>query len=85
MWRLEGAQKAGTLTCFTTRSVGWFKVALFADLLYDEDAWTDWCPAQDATSDRVIAVIHDAENLGAYLPTLSFCFPLRFTPFLQMN
>jgi hypothetical protein len=50
MWRLEGAQKAGTLTCFTTRSVGWFKVALFADLLYDEDAWTDWCLAQDATS-----------------------------------
>jgi hypothetical protein len=25
---------------------------------------------------RVMVVILDAENLGAYLPTLSFCFPL---------
>ncbi|XP_023156433.1 uncharacterized protein [Zea mays] len=41
---------------------GVFKVALFADLHYGEDAWTDWGPAQDAASDRVMAAVLDAEN-----------------------
>jgi hypothetical protein len=54
---------------------GVFKVALFADLYYGEDAWTDWGPAQDAASDRVMVAILDAENPGACLRTLFFCFP----------
>ncbi|OQU88186.1 probable inactive purple acid phosphatase 16 [Sorghum bicolor] len=41
---------------------GVFKVALFADLHYGENAWTDWGPAQDAKSDRVMAAVLDAEN-----------------------
>ncbi|CAD6228269.1 unnamed protein product [Miscanthus lutarioriparius] len=41
---------------------GVFKVALFVDLHYGEDAWTDWGPAQDAASDRVMAAVLDAEN-----------------------
>jgi hypothetical protein len=57
---------------------GVFKVALFADLHYGEDAWTDWGPAQDAASDRVMAAVLDAENPGACLRTLSFCFPGPF-------
>ncbi|XP_034596511.1 probable inactive purple acid phosphatase 16 isoform X2 [Setaria viridis] len=43
-------------------SGGSFKVALFADLHYGEDAWTDWGPAQDAGSDRVMAAVLHAEN-----------------------
>ncbi|PWZ33151.1 putative inactive purple acid phosphatase 16 [Zea mays] len=51
---------------------GAFKVALFADLHYGEDAWTDWGPAQDAASDRVMAAVLDAENpdLVVYLGDL---------------
>ena len=45
-------------------SGGSFKVALFADLHYGEDAWTDWGPAQDAGSDRVMAAVLDAEKPG---------------------
>ncbi|KAF7025975.1 hypothetical protein CFC21_038118 [Triticum aestivum] len=41
---------------------GRFKVALFADLHYGENAWTDWGPAQDAASDRVMATVLDAEK-----------------------
>ncbi|OEL37778.1 putative inactive purple acid phosphatase 16 [Dichanthelium oligosanthes] len=43
-------------------SGGGFKVALFADLHYGENAWTDWGPAQDAGSDRVMAAVLDAEK-----------------------
>ncbi|CAO1940893.1 unnamed protein product [Urochloa humidicola] len=43
-------------------SGGSFKVALFADLHYGEDAWTDWGPAQDDGSDRVMAAVLQAEN-----------------------
>jgi hypothetical protein len=57
-----------------------FKVALFVDLHYGEDAWTDWGPAQDAASDRVMAAVLDAENPGVCLHTLSFCFPYPFPP-----
>jgi len=47
-------------------------VALFADLHYGEDAWTDWGPAQDAGSDRVMAAVLDAEkpDLVVYLGDL---------------
>uniref|UniRef100_A0A0E0CCU7 Calcineurin-like phosphoesterase domain-containing protein n=1 Tax=Oryza meridionalis TaxID=40149 RepID=A0A0E0CCU7_9ORYZ len=43
-------------------SGGGFKVALFADLHYGENAWTDWGPRQDAGSDRVMAAVLDAEK-----------------------
>ncbi|XP_037484131.1 probable inactive purple acid phosphatase 16 [Triticum dicoccoides] len=41
---------------------GRFKVALFADLHYGENAWTDWGPAQDDASDHVMAAVLDAEK-----------------------
>ena len=43
---------------------GRFKVALFADLHYGENAWTDWGPAQDDRSDGVMAAVLDAEKPG---------------------
>uniref|UniRef100_A0ACD5XFX3 Uncharacterized protein n=1 Tax=Avena sativa TaxID=4498 RepID=A0ACD5XFX3_AVESA len=48
---------------------GRFKVALFADLHYGENAWTDWGSAQDDGSDRVMAAVLDAEkpDLVVYL------------------
>ncbi|KAG6519216.1 hypothetical protein ZIOFF_022708 [Zingiber officinale] len=39
-----------------------FKIALFADLHYGENAWTDWGPAQDDGSDRVMSAVLDAED-----------------------
>jgi hypothetical protein len=72
-----------------------------ADLLYDEErgmvqggpvrrpalrrGCVDGLVPSAGRHVRIMAVTLDAENLGAYQPTLSFCFPLRFTPFLQMN
>ena len=50
---------------------GVFRVALFADLHYGEDAWTDWGTAQDVASDRVMAAVLDAENPG---PCRCRCF-----------
>ncbi|CAD5190430.1 unnamed protein product [Musa acuminata subsp. malaccensis] len=38
-----------------------FKIALFADLHYGENAWTDWGPAQDDNSDRVMSAVLDTE------------------------
>ncbi|RWW10459.1 hypothetical protein GW17_00025997, partial [Ensete ventricosum] len=48
-----------------------FKIALFADLHYGENAWTDWGPAQDDNSDRVMSAVLDMEIPGdapLYLP-----------------
>ncbi|KAJ3693129.1 hypothetical protein LUZ60_012224 [Juncus effusus] len=39
-----------------------FKIALFADLHYGENAWTDWGPAQDVNSDRVMSTVLDSEK-----------------------
>ncbi|XP_020108742.1 probable inactive purple acid phosphatase 16 isoform X1 [Ananas comosus] len=39
-----------------------FKIAIFADLHYGENAWTDWGPQQDANSDRVLSAVLDKEN-----------------------
>ncbi|XP_078159119.1 purple acid phosphatase 16 isoform X1 [Carex rostrata] len=39
-----------------------FKIALFADLHYGENAWTDWGPAQDVKSDCVMSTVLDSEK-----------------------
>ncbi|KAF8396201.1 hypothetical protein HHK36_017814 [Tetracentron sinense] len=39
-----------------------FKIALFADLHYGENAWTDWGPLQDVNSNKVMSTILDHEN-----------------------
>jgi hypothetical protein len=38
---------------------------------YGEDAWTDWGPAQDAGSDRVMAAVLNAESPGLVLRALA--------------
>ncbi|KAJ0703826.1 putative calcineurin-like phosphoesterase domain, ApaH type, phosphoesterase [Helianthus annuus] len=39
-----------------------FKVALFADLHFGEDAWTDWGPHQDFNSVKVMSTVLDLES-----------------------
>uniref|UniRef100_K7K9H5 Calcineurin-like phosphoesterase domain-containing protein n=1 Tax=Glycine max TaxID=3847 RepID=K7K9H5_SOYBN len=41
-----------------------FKIALFADLHFGEDAWTDWGPRQDLNSIRVMSTVLHNENPG---------------------
>lgn len=41
-----------------------FKVALFADLHFGENAWTDWGPRQDVNSIRVMSNVLDYETPG---------------------
>ncbi|XP_031096408.1 probable inactive purple acid phosphatase 16 [Ipomoea triloba] len=38
-----------------------FKMALFADLHFGEDAWTDWGPRQDINSVKVMSTVLDQE------------------------
>jgi len=39
-----------------------FRIAVFADLHYGENAWTDWGPRQDQNSDLVISSVLNMEN-----------------------
>ncbi|KAH0469090.1 hypothetical protein IEQ34_002322 [Dendrobium chrysotoxum] len=39
-----------------------FRIALFADLHYGENAWDDWGPKQDVKSDRVLSNVLDNET-----------------------
>lgn len=39
-----------------------FKIALFADLHFGEDAWTDWGPKQDLNSVKVMSSVLDNEH-----------------------
>ncbi|KAH9313888.1 hypothetical protein KI387_022515, partial [Taxus chinensis] len=39
-----------------------FRIAIFADLHYGENAWTDWGPLQDHKSNRVMSNVLDIEN-----------------------
>ncbi|CAI9099806.1 OLC1v1036684C1 [Oldenlandia corymbosa var. corymbosa] len=41
-----------------------FKIALFADLHFGEDAWTDWGPRQDVNSIKVMSTVLDQEQPG---------------------
>lgn len=41
-----------------------FKIALFADLHFGEDAWTSWGPLQDDHSTKVMSFILDQEKPG---------------------
>lgn len=46
-----------------------FNIALFADLHFGEDAWTDWGPLQDANSSRLMSIVlhHENPDLVVYL------------------
>ncbi|CAK9175261.1 unnamed protein product [Ilex paraguariensis] len=39
-----------------------FKIALFADLHFGEDSWTDWGPQQDVNSVKVMSTVLDEEH-----------------------
>ncbi|XP_050230553.1 probable inactive purple acid phosphatase 16 [Mercurialis annua] len=39
-----------------------FKIALFADLHFGEDGWTDWGPQQDINSIKVMSTVLDHES-----------------------
>ncbi|GKV27681.1 hypothetical protein SLEP1_g36819 [Rubroshorea leprosula] len=39
-----------------------FRIAMFADLHFGENAWTDWGPAQDVNSTRVMSTVLDSET-----------------------
>lgn len=41
-----------------------FKIALFSDLHFGENAWSDWGPRQDVNSVRVMSVVLDRELPG---------------------
>lgn len=41
-----------------------FRIAIFADLHYGENAWDDWGPKQDVKSDRVQSSVLDNEKPG---------------------
>jgi len=41
-----------------------FKIAIFADLHFGEDTWTDWGPGQDVNSVNVMSAVLDAETPG---------------------
>ena len=41
-----------------------FKIALFADLHFGENAWTDWGPVQDVNSIKVMNTVLDDETPG---------------------
>ncbi|WCJ33407.1 purple acid phosphatase 16 [Euphorbia peplus] len=44
------------------RAAAPFKIALFADLHFGEDAWTDWGPRQDVNSITVMSSVLDCET-----------------------
>lgn len=43
-----------------------FKIALFADLHFGEDAWTDWGPLQDVNSLKAMSTLLDNETPGEF-------------------
>jgi len=50
-----------------------FKIGLFADLHFGEDAWTDWGPRQDINSINVMNSVLHRENPGdVTLPVTAF-------------
>ncbi|PNX57574.1 putative inactive purple acid phosphatase 16-like protein [Trifolium pratense] len=54
-----------------------FKVALFADLHFGEDAWTNWGPLQDIHSLKVMNTVLDYENPG-HTTVFLICFDEYF-------
>lgn len=51
-----------------------FKIALFADLHFGEDAWTEWGPRQDFNSLGVMSAVLDNEHPGLEFIVYVFFF-----------
>eukprot|EP00268_Persea_americana_P002587 TRINITY_DN10798_c0_g1_i4.p1 TRINITY_DN10798_c0_g1~~TRINITY_DN10798_c0_g1_i4.p1 ORF type:complete len:204 (-),score=28.51 TRINITY_DN10798_c0_g1_i4:1422-1958(-) len=60
--QLESFTRKDLLLSLSSSSSTTFKIALFADLHYGENAWTNWGPRQDIKSDRVMSLVLDQEK-----------------------
>lgn len=60
----SGGRRVGTVVGKRLRfsSSATFRIALFADLHYGENAWDVWGPKQDVKSDRVLSNVLDIEK-----------------------
>lgn len=58
-----------------------FKIAVFADLHFGEDAWTNWGPLQDVNSIKVMNTVLDYETPGQNKVTIYY----HLFPFLTLN
>lgn len=57
-----GTQFAYGLKHLQPRKTGSFKIAIFADLHFGENAWSDWGPEQDVDSIKAISSLLDQEH-----------------------
>lgn len=73
---LQQLQEQRTVTLRTKRPGAPFKIAMFADLHFGEAASTDWGPAQDANSIKVMSSVLDNESPGDVIDACSVFFCL---------
>lgn len=59
---LQQEQKPEEIKSLRVREGAPFKIALFADLHFGENAWTDWGPQQDVNSIKVMSSVLDDES-----------------------
>ncbi|KAJ6778814.1 INACTIVE PURPLE ACID PHOSPHATASE 16-RELATED [Salix koriyanagi] len=59
---LQQEQKPEEMKSLRVRAGAPFKIALFADLHFGENAWTDWGPQQDVNSVKVMSSVLDDES-----------------------
>lgn len=63
-WELLSIQPTMASSNLRVREGSPFKIAIFADLHFGEDTWTDWGPRQDVNSVNVMSAVLDAETPG---------------------
>lgn len=51
-----------------------FKIAVFADLHFGEDAWTEWGPQQDVNSIKVMSTVLDLQHPGHHDNVIHNCY-----------
>lgn len=82
--KIAYAQEEGFLrtALISSPSSSTFKIALFADLHYGENAWTDWGPLQDIKSHQVMSLVLDGEKPGSTsrIPSPSHLMPIMRAP-----
>lgn len=60
------ARPVGSNSNLRVREGSPFRIAIFADLHFGEDTWTDWGPHQDVNSVNVMSAVLDAETPGQF-------------------
>lgn len=69
-WELSIPSTTTARSRLRVREGSRFKIAIFADLHFGEDSWTDWGPRQDENSVNVMSKVLDAETPGQLFKTL---------------